>query len=205
MKENLVALYSGRGNELKTDILYNKLIISFKNYLKTMNINLSTDLDNSLGKLADNCVQIYKNNVEFPFSNFVGSSVKSIKRFLPVGVAIATACILLFVYFLTRVYRPRIRSLRYISYGLSGGSLMNLLISSFLLILRPYEKINIASLAYHRAVTQIIYNSLVVILIISFIILVCGVVTAFYYENLKRKIIVYDKKAIDTKQSEQAQ
>lgn len=156
--------FDGEQYSIDSAALEQEFIDVIENYASENAMEINEETQSNIQHLAEQCTQAYLNCINIAGLNTVIGALKQPIAFMSFALAGAFLSILISLIMLYLVNKYKHKFLRYIFYALSGATLMLTVLPAYLLITRPYEKLNISPNYLHSFINSYIGDTLKTVL-----------------------------------------
>lgn len=162
-------ILKGDKPKINTDKLRSNLTDHINEYLTKQSIEQSDEVKTLEEKVVNRVEEEYLSSVSFKFIDYFTDSRKNFRNamqyILPLSILfIGTLC-----FILIKIHKNKHRGLRYINYAMISSSLLLIIASTFLLLDKGYEKLNIMPVYYRDFLTAYFRWDIQVLLYMGFI------------------------------------
>ena len=175
------------GSQIQTDTLMGDIEQKLKEYILVEGVQPSEELDSSILAVIMEVESEYKTGVHLRFVDYMMEFQTDYNHVLLILLPCIILCISSLCFFLLKMYRQRHRGMRYIAYALIASSLLTIMIAIYLLLKRPYERIEIGPDYYNFFLASYYRRAVMAFAYIGGVGILLSTVLMYYINDLKKR------------------
>ena len=143
-KNYIEATLRGEEVPLQTQKLREQLSDNVDQYLKEQNLVITDELSMGVATIITELEELYRQGIELELMKYLHEYKLSFYRLMWVIIPVILALTVVLCYFILQMNRYKHRGVRQISYATLSASVMAILSAGYLLLAKPYRRLEIA-------------------------------------------------------------